>query len=578
MELNQQQKKAVEYGNGPLLILAGAGSGKTRTLTYRAAYLINHQGLDPSRLLLVTFTNKAAEEMKNRIKKLIAGKSLPWAGTFHSFGATILRIEGEKINLDKNFIIYDEDDSLATIKQAVKNLKLENLHQSQNYKATISAAKNELIGALEYQQFSRGFWAETAAKVYREYERLLKTYRALDFDDLLKETVRLLKNNPETAKKYQEKFLHVLVDEYQDTNKAQYELTKILVKKHKNLTVVGDFSQSIYSWRGADWRNLSNLKTDFPNLQVISLEQNYRSTQTILTAANQVISKNKLHPILKLWTESDKGPKIKIYEAKDEKDEAQFIVKTVQKQPLAETAVLYRTNAQSRNIEEALLKAGIPYILVGGVKFYSRKEIKDCLAFLRYLINSKDKISYDRIEKLGKKQLIRFLDLKEKINLNQTTREILEAVLKATGYLKRFDLKDEEDLSRLENVKELMSVAEEFPNLKEFLQNAALTEETDKKSYTRGVTLMTLHASKGLEFKNIIMVGMEEGLFPHSRTLMDREEIEEERRLCYVGMTRAKENLFFCYSQRRLIYGSYSNNNVSRFLGDIDENLIESIR
>jgi len=577
-ELNKEQKRAVTYGDGPLLILAGAGSGKTRALTCRAAYLIKEKGLDPTRILLVTFTNKAAKEMKERVKKLI-GKEitrLPWMGTFHAFCARILRIDGQAIGINRQFVIYDEDDSLATIKQAMKNLDIDNqIYKPRVIKAAISAAKNDLIDQREYGQLIKGNLAEVVGQVYREYQRLLKTYEALDFDDLLMLGVKLLQNSEIVAKKYQEKYLQVLIDEYQDTNKAQYQLTKFLTKKWRNFTAVGDFSQSIYSWRGADFRNLNNLKNDFPDIEVVSMEQNYRSTKNILAAANQVIAKNSSHPILKLWAESQDGPKIKTFEGADDKEEVQFIVNSLAALDYQDTAILYRTNAQSRIIEEALIKAGIPYILVGGVKFYSRMEIKDCLAYLRFLINPKDKVSYKRLEKIGKRQLEKFVNWRPS---GKTTREILEGALKETKYLDRFDPKDEEDIARLENIKELMSVAEEYPDLEEFLENAALAEERDLvKEKGKCVTLMTLHASKGLEFKNVFMVGMEEGLFPHSRSLMDREELEEERRLCYVGMTRAKENLCLSYSRRRLYFGSIANNAVSRFLGDIEESLLESI-
>ncbi|KKS80368.1 MAG: ATP-dependent DNA helicase UvrD/PcrA [Candidatus Beckwithbacteria bacterium GW2011_GWA2_43_10] len=579
-DLNQEQKQAVTYGAGPLLILAGAGSGKTRALTYRAAYLIKEKGLDPTRILLVTFTNKAAKEMKDRVRKLIGKETalLPWMGTFHAFCARILRIDGQMIRINKQFVIYDEDDSLTTIKQAMKNLAIDSqIYKPRVIKAAISAAKNELIDHRKYDQLIKGNFAETIARVYREYQRLLKTYEALDFDDLLMQTVKLLQNSELVAKKYQEKYLQVLIDEYQDTNKAQYQLTKFLTKKWRNFTAVGDFSQSIYSFRGADFRNLNNLKNDFPDIEVISMEQNYRSTKNILAAANQVIAKNSSHPILKLWAENRDGPKIKTFEGADDKEELQFIVNSLAGLDYQETAILYRTNAQSRIIEEALIKAGIPYILVGGVKFYSRREIKDCLAYLRLIVNPKDKVSYERLQKLGKKQLEKFINWKPSPS-GQTTRERLEGILKETKYLDRFDPKDEQDLARLENIKELMSVAEEYPDLEKFLENAALVEQQDVvEKKTKSVTLMTLHASKGLEFKNVFMVGMEEGLFPHSRSLIDREELEEERRLCYVGMTRAKENLFLSYSRKRLYFGSIANNTVSRFLGDIEESLLESI-
>jgi len=582
--LNQEQRRAVTFGDGPLLILAGAGSGKTRALTYRAAYLIKEKGVDPTRILLVTFTNKAAKEMKIRIKKLLGSEAarMPWTGTFHAFNAQLLRIEGKEIGVSNNFVIYDEDDSVATIKRAMKNLEIDTqVYKPRVIKAAISGAKNELINHLEYNQLIKGNLAEIVGQVYREYQRLLSTYDALDFDDLLLLAVKLLTNSERVAKKYQDKYLSVLVDEYQDTNRAQYELTKLLTKKWKNLTAVGDFSQSIYSWRGADFRNLNNLKNDFPGLEVVNMEQNYRSTKNILEAANQVIAKNTMHPILKLWAESQAGALIKTFEGADEKEEAKFVVKTIQQFDYQDCAVLYRTNAQSRTIEEALIKANIPYILVGGVKFYNRKEIKDCLAYLRLVYNPKDKVSYERAEKVGKRKLDKFVQLAEEYKdraVSLTTKELLEAILLTTDYLSQFDPKDEEDLSRLENIKELMSVAREYPVLEEFLQSTALVQETDKlKADQKGVTLMTLHASKGLEFKNVLMIGMEEGLFPHSRSLMDRAELEEERRLCYVGMTRAKENLFLTYSRRRLYFGITASNAVSRFLGDVDESLVELI-
>lgn len=589
-DLNREQKRAVTYGDGPLLILAGAGSGKTRALTYRAAYLIKEKGVEPTRILLVTFTNKAAREIMERVKKLIGKEAtnLPWMGTFHAFCTRILRIDGQAIGINKQFVIYDEDDSLTTIKLAMKNMEIDNqIYKPRAVKAAISAAKNELIDQREYNQLIKGNFAEIVGKTYREYQRLLKTYEALDFDDLLMLAVKLLQNSEAVAKKYQEKYLQVLIDEYQDTNKAQYLLTKFLTKKWRNLTAVGDFSQSIYSFRGADFRNLNNLKNDFADIEVVSMEQNYRSTKNILAAANQVIAKNTSHPILKLWADNLDGPKIKTFEGAGEKEEVQFIIENLAKLDNQDTVILYRTNAQSRIIEEALIKAGISYILVGGVKFYSRREIKDCLAYLRLITNPKDKVSYKRLEKLGKRQLNKFIEFtqehrEKEVQLN--TRENLDAILAVTDYLSRFDPKDEQDINRLENIKELMSVAEEYPNLEDFLENAALVEQTDMSKNqvssdqdNRPVTLMTLHASKGLEFKNVFMVGMEEGLFPHSRSLMDREELEEERRLCYVGMTRAKENLFLSYTRKRLYFGSVAYNAVSRFLGDIEESLLESI-
>lgn len=585
--LNQKQKQAVTFGIGPLLILAGAGSGKTRALTFRAAYLIKAKGVDPGRMLLVTFTNKAASEMKQRLSRLLGDITLPFCGTFHSFCVRLLRQDADKIGLDNHFVIYDEDDSIAAIKKAVKNLDLDiKPYKPQSFKAAISAAKNELVASLEYSSFARGRFQELTATIYREYDRLLKKFSAQDFDDLLLNAVKLLQNNQETLNKYRLQFEYFLVDEYQDTNKAQYELTRLLTSRWRNLTAVGDFSQSIYSWRGADYRNLLRLKENFPDLTIINLEQNYRSTQNILSAANQVIVKNTLHPILNLWTKSGSGNKLAIYEARDEKDESDFVVQIIKPgKNLNRFAVLYRTNAQSRTVEEAFIKHGIPYLLVGGTRFYSRKEIKDCLAYLRFLSNPKDSIGYERLEKLGQRRLKLFLDWEQtnrQAIKSLTTTQILDRVLKATHYLDRFDIKDEADLMRLENVKELRTVAREFPQLQEFLENVALVEQSDPapregrgKLQKNVVTLMTLHASKGLEFDTVFLIGMEEGLFPHSRSLLSRDELEEERRLCYVGITRAKTQVYFTYSLRRLYFGQYSSNSVSRFLADIDTNLLE---
>ncbi|MEK7513892.1 MAG: UvrD-helicase domain-containing protein [Patescibacteria group bacterium] len=586
-DLNPEQQAAVTHGKGPVLILAGAGSGKTRALTYRTAYLIKEKGVSPDKILLVTFTNKAAKEMQTRIKQLVGGGQMPLSGTFHSLGAKLLRADGETIGVSQKFLIYDEADSLDTIKKAITQLNFDpKLVKPAAVKAVISQAKNELIGWQEYRQFCRGEWQEKTAIIFQEYQRLLKLYQALDFDDLLTESVRLLKNNPAILNQYREKWEYILVDEYQDTNRAQYELTKMLASKWRNLCAVGDFSQSIYSWRGADLRNLNNLKTDYPDLKTINLEQNYRSTENILDAANKVISKNTMHPILTLWTKAGKGEKVKILGVRDEKQEAEIITNIIKKgdEALSDFAILYRTNAQSRVVEEALIKAQIPYILVGGTRFYSRKEVKDCLAYLRFLANGKDAISYQRMANVGKKRLDKFLDWQnkhqEKIE-SMTTKEILNETLKATDYLALFDEKDEQDLMRIENIKELNSVAEEFNNLEEFLENVALVEASELANRRRkikdAVTLMTLHASKGLEFKVVFMVGMEEGLFPHARSIMDRAELEEERRLCYVGMTRAKEKLYMSYADRRLYFGSFMSNGVSRFLGDIDENLLELI-
>lgn len=584
-DLNPQQQEAVKHSDGPVLILAGAGSGKTRVLTYRVAFLLSHKHVSPHNILMVTFTNKAANEMKTRITKL-SSSSLPFAGTFHSLCVKILRIDGHHVGVPTNFLIYDEQDSLDTIKDVMKKLDVST--KSFNPGAilgTISQSKNELISATEYPQYARGYFQETVARVYIEYQKLLKENEALDFDDLLTRTVQLFERESEILGKYQEKYQYVLIDEYQDTNKAQYMLSRQLAARHRNICVVGDASQSIYRWRGADFRNIINFKNDFPGAAVFHLEQNYRSTQTILDAAGGVIAKNTSHPILKLWTQKDGGEKITLYEARNEHDEATFILQTILQstKPYKDFAVLYRTNAQSRVLEEAFLHAGVPYVLVGGTRFYERKEIKDVMSYLRLIAHPKDLVSYKRIEKLGKTRLARFLDFAQKLKrehtlVDLTTLELLDRVLDTTGYLDLYDLHIEEHANRLENIKELRSVATEFLILKEFLDNVALVEkeyEPQNQRVRNAVTLMTLHAAKGLEFSTIFIVGMEEGLFPHSRALMEKDELEEERRLCYVGITRAKDKLYLTYANRRLFFGARTQNMISRFISEIPQHALE---
>lgn len=580
-DLNPEQQAAVKAVNGPILILAGAGSGKTRVLTCKVAYLVGTKKVDPSEILLVTFTNKAANEMKERVKKLLGeGKSEPMAGTFHSLCAKILRLDGKEIGIPPRFVIYDETDSRDLIKTIMKKMNISTKSFNPNaIAATISQAKNQLINSLEYPPYARGFFQETASQIYLAYQKELKENEALDFDDLIMETVRLFRISQDTLDKYQNKWKYILVDEYQDTNHAQFELTRQLAGRHRNICVVGDFSQSIYSWRGADYRNLLHFKAEFPETVTFNLERNYRSTQKILDAAFGVISKNKSHPILKLWTNRDGGERILLYEARNEQDEANFVlsqigqISQISQMTYSDYAVLYRTNAQSRVLEEAFLHAGIAYILVGGTRFYERKEVKDVLSYLRLLHNPKDTVSYKRVEKLGKTRLQNFFNFKFGKNI---TLKLLDKVLEVTKYLELFDQENEEDLARLENIKELRSVAQEFPTLSEFLENVALVEKESRKTTTGGaVTLMTLHAAKGLEFPVVFMVGMEEGLFPHSRSLMDNSEMEEERRLCYVGITRAKEKLFLTYARRRLFFGAHSSNMISRFVADIPEHLLE---
>jgi DNA helicase-2/ATP-dependent DNA helicase PcrA len=593
-EANTEQKQAILNTDGPMIILAGAGSGKTRVLTYKVIYLIGEKKIEPDNILMVTFTNKAAGEMKERVGKIIKGHQ-PTISTFHSLCAKILRVDGKNIGIPVSFVIYDSQDQIEGVKECFKILGISpKEYKPSSILAAISQAKNELISYSEYPKYARGHFQEVVARVYAVYQKILKENSALDFDDLILKTVELFTNDKSILLKYQNKFRYILVDEYQDTNHAQYELTKLLGKKFQNVTVVGDFSQSIYSFRGADFQNLKKFEDDFKNVKTFKLSQNYRSTQKILDAASSVISKNTSHPVLSLWTEKQGGEDITLFEARDETDEAEFIVSQIvyfkhedKNLKFSDFTILYRTNAQSRSIEEVFIHKGIPYVLVGGTRFYERREIKDIIAYLRVLTNPKDKISYKRIEKLGKGRLEKFEEHRKGFDLNNETIEILSSLLKKTEYLSMFDEKDEEDQARLENIKELRSVAIEFPNVSNFLENVALVEqeylpdhpgEGEKKD---AVNLMTFHAAKGLEFPVVFMVGMEEGLFPHSRSLMDRSELEEERRLCYVGITRAKNKLFMTYSRRRLFFGLRTSNIVSRFLLELpketlSENLLDS--
>lgn len=601
-DLNPEQQAAVKAVNGPVLILAGAGSGKTRVLTTRVAYTVSLGLAQPDEILLVTFTNKAAHEMKERVSDLLATTSQhlsssvqPFAGTFHSLCAKILRNSGSEIGISNSYLIYDDNDSVDLIKEVMVKLDISQKNFAPRaVLATISQAKNQLINSLEYPQYARGLFQTTVANIYLSYQKQLKENGALDFDDLIMETVHLFRSVPEVLNKYHDKWKYVLVDEYQDTNHAQFELTKLFAKKNRNICVVGDFSQSIYSWRGADFRNLLHFKSEFPEVKTFNLERNYRSTQKILDAAFGVISKNKSHPILKLWTQKSGGEKINLFEARSEQDEAKFVIdqikvatsdrKTELQPNYSSYAILYRTNAQSRVLEEAFLHEGIPYTLVGGTRFYERKEVKDILAYLRLFHNQKDSVSLKRAEKLGKGRLQKFLEFQQTHGQEElSSLNLLDRILEVTQYLDLFDLENEEDLARVENIKELRSVANEFPILGEFLENVALVEKESKARLTSGssestkgaVTLMTLHAAKGLEFPVVFMVGMEEGIFPHSRSLMDNSEMEEERRLCYVGITRAREHLYLTYARKRMFFGTRSANMLSRFIADIPESILE---
>ncbi len=593
--LNSQQRQAVTYQGSPLLLLAGAGSGKTRVLTHRAAYFIDQKIATPDQILLLTFTNKAADEMKQRMSKLLPdfqkNKNNLFAGTFHAFCCRVLRTDGRHLGIDPQFIIYDSSDQEDLIKSSLIDLNL----NPKEFKASslmyfIEAAKNSFQTPSDMASQASGFWQEYAAKVYKTYQKKLEEYQALDFNDLLFKTVQLFIDYPQVLEKYQDKYPFVLVDEYQDTNQIQYLLTKLLAQKNRQITAVGDASQAIYGWRGADFKNLMNLTKDFKDTKIINLEQNYRSTQIILDAANAVISKNTSHPVLKLFTKKQSNDKIKLFEADSEVSEAEFVaqkiqfIRDVQRIPLRDIAVLYRMNAQSRVLEEAFLKYSIPYVLIGGTKFYERAEVKDILAMMRYADNSHDKVSIDRLKKVfGKRRLSTFMDHLKDLEISQmTSLEVLESLVTSSGYLDRYDPKDEDDQKKIENIKELKSVASTFPVLNDFLENVALVqqeyslqEKNKKKENRDGVRLMTLHGAKGLEFEVVFLVGFEEGILPHSRCLVDETEVEEERRLCYVGITRAKDYLYITYASQRLYFGKSSLNEPSRFLADIPSNLVE---
>jgi len=583
--LNTAQQEAVKKTDGPVLVLAGAGSGKTKVLTQKLCYILSNKLAYPSEILMVTFTNKAAAEMKERVVKLLGENSdLPFMGTFHSYGARFLRIEGQHTGLSSNFVIYDEKDSVELIGTVMEELNIgTKTTKPQAVKYNISSAKNEMVSAKEYLGYANGYFQETVAKVYLGYEQKMQEVNAVDFDDLLKKVVDLLKTNSELKEKYSKRFKYVLVDEYQDVNAAQYQLTKILSSKHGNITVVGDASQAIYAFRGADFRNIVNFEKDFKDVEVINLEENYRSTNTILSAANTVISQNRSHPVLKLWTKNGQGELIRLIQAPDEQAEGNIIASVIinSGRDFDDFAILYRTNAQSRSIEESLIKSGVPYNLVGGVRFYDRKEIKDVLAYMRMIANEKDLVARERVMKLGKRKYQQFILRVDEINKEHPPSEILSSVLEISDYLSRFDEKDPEEAGRVENIRELSSVAEKFDNLDEFLENVALMESgSDLRKngeHTSEVTLMTIHSAKGLEFPVVFMTGMEEGLFPHSRSLIDPAQLEEERRLCYVGMTRAKEVLFLTYTSNRLYFGVRGSSIPSRFLGDLPEDLVKNL-
>lgn len=590
-KLNDEQLLAVQHESGPAVVLAGAGSGKTTVLTTRVAWLIAEKNISPFSILVVTFTNKAAKEIKERILSQ-TGSHIPWSGTFHSLCAKILRIDGQSVGLSSNFVIYDAKDQNDLVKEIYKQHNFNNEDFNiRAVQAAISNAKNELLSPEKYADIAVGAFQIHVAKVYKLYQRELAKASAVDFDDLLSKTLELLETDEIVRDKYQKRFEHVLVDEYQDTNKAQYQLTRIFAQPQNNLFVVGDFCQSIYAWRGADYKNMMQLKQNFPTITEYKLEQNYRSNQTILDAATEVISQNTTHPILKLWTTKPAGNKITAYEAENNFSEAKQIVAYIRQHrseiDLNEIAILYRTNAQSRAFEEALLQSGIPYQLIGGTKFYERKEIKDVLAYLRYAINSFDLVSFQRIQKLGKRRFEKFKGWVEKqskdsVQLHQQNpAALLKDILDVTNYLDKYKRKTEENLDRLANIEELLSVAVQFESASQFLENIALIQDNEfadgreaSKDQNR-VSLMSLHSAKGLEFEIVFLAGMEDGLLPHARSFTDKEQMEEERRLCYVGITRAKSKLYLTYCRTRMQFGSTSPSLTSRFIDDIPEYLLE---
>jgi len=631
--LNKAQVEAVQATDGPVLMLAGAGSGKTKALTHRIAFLIGQNHIPPSSILAVTFTNKAADEMRSRVAKLLGFNSpganpLNFLGTFHSIANKILRREATRVGFDSNFLIYDTNDSQALLKKILRSLHIDDKSITPSGVAwAISSAKNELVGPEKYRSLASSRIQLVAADVYPIYQRELRKAKAMDFDDLIMELVKLFQNEHEVLEKYQDQFRYILIDEYQDTNHAQYQMIKLLAAKHRNLCVVGDDWQSIYSWRGANYQNILNFESDYPNAKVIKLEQNYRSTQHILDAAHHVISKNISRSKKKLWTDLGLGEKVHVLQVSDEMAEARSIIQTIErlrnlnpKLTFKDFAVLYRTNAQSRSLEESFLRYNIPYQVVGGMKFYDRREIKDILAYLRLIFQPNDMVSLARIinvptRGIGAKSssaLIDYLDKNEADTFEtmcnaeiigglrgKALREIkaLGVILQESSAQKDLSLYDlasniidrigymdflqDGSISaddRIENVQELLGVIKSYGqlDLETFLTDVALVTDLDNQNTKKdSVSLMTLHSAKGLEFEVVFMVGMEEGVFPHSRSFFEPEELEEERRLCYVGMTRARQQLYMLHANARLLYGSTQHNLPSRFIADIPEEIIQ---
>ena len=620
--LNNCQREAVLYNSGPLLILAGAGSGKTRVLTTKIGYLIEDMNVSPYNILAITFTNKAAKEMKDRIHLLIGDISTSLqVSTFHSFGLRLLRENCNVLGYDNNFVIMDSDDSLTVVKKILKELNYDpKVYNPRGIRNKISSCKNEMIMPNDYAKYAVSEYEKVVLKVYEKYEDKLRRNNSVDFDDLLLLPIRLFRENPDILNRYQERFKYVLIDEYQDTNEAQYNLTKMISEKYRNITCVGDDSQSIYSFRGANYKNILNFEKDYKDAKTILLEENYRSTKNILNAANSIIKNNKARKDKNLWTSNPEGEKIKYYRAYNERDEAQYAIRKIKEYvargvEYQDIAILYRTNAQSRILEEEMLKENLPYRVVGSFYFYSRKEIKDLIAYLRLIHNTKDNVSllrvintpkrgiglktienltakadlenksiYDIIDsgkELGFKEIIEKL---REIKDDLTLTELIDKVLDASGI--RSELENEKTLEaevRLENLEEFKSITKSFEereglvSLEEFLLEISLISDVEEyKDDINRISLMTVHSVKGLEFDYVCVVGMEEGIFPHMNSLMENSELEEERRLCYVAVTRAKLELHLVNTRRRTLFGKDQINPVSRFIGEIDTNLIES--
>lgn len=617
--LNEKQLEAVKINEGPALVIAGAGSGKTRVLTTRIAYLVNDLDVNPKNILAITFTNKAAAEMKERVVSLLGNVGAQiQISTFHSFGLSIIKENLKELNLSSNFTILDSDDSLLIIKKIMKDYDIDiKEYNPKTIKNRISSAKNGMLSPSDLEKFNVSEMDEKTVFVYEKYDEKLHNNNSLDFDDLLLFPIKLFKKNKDILEKYQDRFKYILIDEYQDTNEVQYEFTKLLSKKNKNIYVVGDESQSIYSFRGSNYRNILNFEKDYPNAKTILLEQNYRSTKYILNAANDIIKNNKQKKEKNLWTLNQEGEKIKIKRCADEVDEAFYVVNEIKEllksgESLNDMVVLYRTNAQSRTIEEALLKNSIPYKIVGSFHFYNRKEIKDLISYLKLIYNFKDDVSlmriinspkrgigektvenlrisalenslsiYEVIEKgkeLEFKNLIEYLkNESDKLSLT----ELVDLVLEKSGIKK--ELKTEntpEAEARLENLEEFKSITRSYEekfgiiSLGEFLEQVSLVSDiSEYNDQTELVTLMTVHAAKGLEYKYVFVIGMEEGIFPHNNAFFDNSDLEEERRLCYVAVTRAKERLYLISTKRRILYGVDSVNPISRFINEIaDDN------